>query len=145
MRQPIEEEFILDVLINFMQYKLANNGKDYDDVGVEKVRGHDATGALGAGAPLQHQSEGRHHGQAFPPARPGAPGRGAAQETENVEVGSRLSWQPAAEIGTYVFFLGKRTTRPSVTAVCSRRFSASSSATRERSVRSSASRFGIST
>lgn len=38
MRQPIEEEFILDVLINFMQYKLANNGKDYDDVGVEGPR-----------------------------------------------------------------------------------------------------------
>lgn len=43
MRQAIEEEFILDVLINFMPYrlayKLAHNGKEYDDEAVEKSEG----------------------------------------------------------------------------------------------------------
>jgi type I restriction enzyme, R subunit len=40
MRQAIEEGFILDVLKNYTPYKLAfrlaHNGKDYDDVSVER-------------------------------------------------------------------------------------------------------------
>lgn len=43
MRQAIEEEFILDVLLNFtpykLAYKLAHNGRDYDEEAVEKSEG----------------------------------------------------------------------------------------------------------
>ena len=43
MRQAIDEKFILDVLLNFMPYrvayKLAHNGKDWDDTVVEKSAG----------------------------------------------------------------------------------------------------------
>ncbi len=43
MRQAIDEEFILDVLKNFLPYrvayKLAHNGKDWDDKVVEKAEG----------------------------------------------------------------------------------------------------------
>jgi type I restriction enzyme R subunit len=43
MRQAIEEEFILDVLRNFtpyrVAYKLAHNGKDWDDAEVDKSAG----------------------------------------------------------------------------------------------------------
>jgi len=36
MRQAIEEGFILDVLLNYTPFKLAHNGKDYDDVTVDE-------------------------------------------------------------------------------------------------------------
>jgi len=37
MRQAIEESLILDVLQNYTSYKLAHDGKDYDETTVERA------------------------------------------------------------------------------------------------------------
>ena len=63
MRQAIEEKFILDVLQNYTPYKLAfklaHEGKDYDEKDGGTQRGHEEHHGLGAAAPLQHRAEGR--------------------------------------------------------------------------------------
>ena len=61
MQQAIEEGFILDVLqeLHALQAGLpagAQRARSYDDQEVEKARGLEAAGALGAAAPVQHRA-----------------------------------------------------------------------------------------
>ena len=62
MRQAIEEGFILDVLKNYTPYRLAfrlaNNGKEWDDKEVERDAALKQIMRLGAVAPLQYQPKG---------------------------------------------------------------------------------------
>ena len=62
MRQAIEEGFILDVLQNYTTYKLAfklaHDGKEYDETEVERSRGDEGHHALGAASSVQHLAEG---------------------------------------------------------------------------------------
>ncbi len=70
MRQAIEEGFILDVLENYTTYKLAfrlaHDGKEYDETEVERSHGDEGHYALGAAASVQHLAEGAGGGGALP-------------------------------------------------------------------------------
>ena len=70
MRQAIEEGFILDVLQNYTTYKLAfrlaHDGKEYDETEVERASRDEGHYALGAAAPVQHLAEGADRGRALP-------------------------------------------------------------------------------
>jgi type I restriction enzyme R subunit len=70
MRQAIEEGFILDVLKNYTSYKLAfklaNNGKEWDDKEVERSEALKGLMRWVKLHPVQHQPEGAGGGRALP-------------------------------------------------------------------------------
>jgi len=79
MRQAIEEDFILDVLKNYTTYKLAfrlaHDGREWDDKEVERSRRHEEDHGLGAAPSLQHRPEGGDRRRALPGAGGAAPRR----------------------------------------------------------------------
>ena len=71
--------FILDVLQNYTTYKLAfklaHEGKEYDETAGRAQRGDEGDHGLGAAAPLQHRPEGADRRGALPRERRAAAGR----------------------------------------------------------------------
>jgi type I restriction enzyme R subunit len=124
MRQAIEEGFILDVLQNYTSYKLAfklaNNGKEYDETEVEKQRGHEGHHAVGAPAPLQHRQKVQVVVEHFrenvqPAARRQGQGDGGGQQPQGggaLAEGDHASTSPSRlPLGVLVAFSGEVTTR----------------------------------
>ena len=82
MQQAIEESFILDVLQNYTPYKLAfrlaHNGKDYDDAEVNRTT---AMKGLMQWVRLHpHKPESDDHRRAFSRQRHGAHGRASQSD-----------------------------------------------------------------